>query len=244
MFKIIPAIDLKDGRCVQLVGGDPSKEIVNLKDPVDVAKMWIRKGAKMLHIVDLDGALKGKTKNFEIIKKISDLPVHIQSGGGIRSIDDVSNMLKYVDRVIIGTIAVRNPSIAKTLVQDFGDDRILISIDSKDDKVVTDGWQSESDLGPDIFVERFEDIGIRRFFYTNINMEGRMSGIDITPIKKILKSIKNKDTSLIVSGGISSIEDVSNLKKLGIGGVVIGSALYKGIVRLEDLLKLEEEEKR
>jgi len=240
MFKIIPAIDLKDGRCVQLVGGDPSKEIVSLENPVDVAKMWMERGAKTIHIVDLDGALKGKTENFEIIKQISDLPVHIQSGGGIRSIDDVSKMLKYVDRVIIGTLAIKDPSIAKRLVQDFGDERILISLDSKDDKVLIDGWKAKSELGPDILAKRFEELGIRRFFYTNVNVEGRMSGIDTKSVKKILESITNKDTSLIVSGGISSIDDVSCLKKLGVEGVVIGSALYKGILTLEDLLKLEE----
>ncbi|BDC36076.1 MAG: 1-(5-phosphoribosyl)-5-[(5-phosphoribosylamino)methylideneamino] imidazole-4-carboxamide isomerase [Candidatus Methanoliparum thermophilum] len=240
MFKIIPAIDLKDGKCVQLIGGDPSKEIISIEDPISIAKMWIEKGAKMLHIVDLDGALKGNIKNFEIIKRISTFPIRIQAGGGIRSIENVSNMLKYVDRVIIGTLAIRNPSITKTLVEKFGEDRIVISLDSKDGKVMMEGWQSKSRLGPDMFVKQFEDIGIRRFFYTNINMEGRMSGIDIKPIKKILESIKNKDTSLIVSGGISSIEDVSSLKKLGIEGVIIGSALYKGVVRLEDLLKLEE----
>ncbi|HIH78390.1 MAG TPA: 1-(5-phosphoribosyl)-5-[(5-phosphoribosylamino)methylideneamino]imidazole-4-carboxamide isomerase [Halobacteria archaeon] len=240
MFKIIPAIDLKDGRCVQLVGGDPSKEIVSLENPVDVAKMWIARGAKTIHIVDLNGALKGRTENFEIIKQISDLPVKIQSGGGIRSMDDVSNMLKYIDKVIIGTLAVRDPPIAKTLVKNFGEDRIVVSLDSKDEKVMMDGWQSKSDIGPDIFVKKFEDLGIRRFFYTNVNVEGRMSGIDIKPVKKILESIRDKDTTLMVSGGISSIDDVSRLKKLGVDGVVIGSALYKGILRLEDLLKLEE----
>jgi len=237
MFEVIPAVDIKDGACVQLVGGDPTKKIISLNDPFEVAKRWVEKGAKVLHVIDLDGAIGGERGNSKIIEKILELPVKVQLGGGIRRKEDASDLLRRVERIIIGTAAIKEPNIVKSLVEEFGGERIIVSLDSGGGKVLLNGWKTRSDFKPEELAKKFEEFGVERFLYTNVDVEGKMRGIDPAPIEKILNTIS---TSLIVAGGISSISEILYLKKLGVDGVILGSALYKGKIALEDALDIGE----
>ena len=237
MFEVIPAVDIKDGACVQLVGGDPTKKIISLNDPFEVAKRWVEKGAKVLHVIDLDGAIGGERGNSKIIEKILELPVKVQLGGGIRRKEDASDLLRRVERIIIGTAAIKEPNIVKSLVEEFGGERIIVSLDSGGGKVLLNGWKTRSGFKPEELAKKFEEFGVERFLYTNVDVEGKMRGIDPAPIEKILNTIK---ISLIVAGGISSISEISYLKKLGVDGVILGSALYKGKIALEDALDIGE----
>ena len=237
MFEVIPAVDIKDGACVQLVGGDPTKKIISLNDPFEVAKRWVEKGAKVLHVIDLDGAIGGERRNSKVIEKILELPVKVQLGGGIRRKEDASDLLKRVERIIIGTAAIKEPNIVKSLVEEFGGERIIVSLDSGGGKVLLNGWKTRSDFKPEELAKKFEEFGVERFLYTNVDVEGKMRGIDPAPIEKILNTIS---TSLIVAGGISSISEILYLKKLGVDGVILGSALYKGKIALEDALDIGE----
>ena len=246
MFEVIPAVDIKDGACVQLVGGDPTKKIISLNDPFEVAKRWVEKGAKVLHVIDLDGAIGGERRNSKVIEKILELPVKVQLGGGIRRKEDASDLLRRVERIIIGTAAIKEPNIVKSLVEEFGGERIIVSLDSGGGKVLLNGWKTRSDFKPEELAKKFEEFGVERFLYTNVDVEGKMRGIDPAPIEKILNTIKiiaNRrfvSTSLIVAGGISSISEILYLKKLGVDGVILGSALYKGKIALEDALDMGE----
>ena len=235
MFRIYPAVDIKGGKCVQLQQGDPSKVLFSVDDPVKVAEFWVEKGAKALHVIDLDGAFEGKLKNEDIILKIAEL-AEIQVGGGIRSIDIAEKLLKNgVNRVIVGTLALKEPEAVRKLAKDYPN-RVIISIDTRDDKVVVNGWRAKTELSPIEVAKLFDDLEVS-FLLTDVNVEGLMKGVRKEFIKEVVASLK-KD--VIVSGGVSSYEDAKLIKELGASGVVIGSALYLGKVKFEELLELEE----
>ena len=235
MFRIYPAVDIKGGKCVQLQQGDPSKVLFSVDDPVKVAEFWVGKGAKALHVIDLDGAFEGKLKNEDIILKIAEL-AEIQVGGGIRSIDIAERLLKSgVNRVIVGTLALKEPEAVRKLAKDYPN-RVIISIDTRDDKVVVNGWRAKTELSPIEVAKLFDDLEVS-FLLTDVNVEGLMKGVRKEFIKEVVASLKN---DVIVSGGVSSYEDAKLIKELGASGVVIGSALYLGKVKFEELLELEE----
>lgn len=234
---IIPAVDLKDGKCVQLVQGKPGSEQVVIDNPAEVAVDWQNKGAKRLHIVDLDGAL-GSGANLEIVREIKEKSsVPVQMGGGIRTIDDAKSLLDAgIDTVIIGTMAVKNPDVIKTLSDEYGSERICVSLDSKDNKVLTHGWQKTTDITPLEFAKIFEDKGAGSILFTNVDVEGLLDGIDLSAIEDL---IKNTEIPIIYSGGVTTLEDLATLHNLGADYVVIGSALYKGLIDFEDALKYQ-----
>lgn len=235
---IIPAVDLKNGKCVQLVQGEPGTEQVIIDNPDEVAVQWVNKGAKRLHIVDLDGAL-GSGENIGIVKKIvekSEVP--IQMGGGIRTVEDAKKLLDAgISTVIIGTMAIKHPEYITQLSEEYGSEKICVSLDSKDNKVVTHGWTEFTDKTPVEYAKIFEEKGAGSILFTNVDVEGLLKGVDLKPVKELLSNI---NIPIIYSGGITSLEDLRVLSELGTDFVVIGSALYKGLINFEDTLKFQD----
>ena len=235
---IIPAVDLKNGKCVQLVQGEPGTEQVIIDNPDEVAVQWVNKGAKRLHIVDLDGAL-GSGENIGIVKKIvekSEVP--IQMGGGIRTVEDAKKLLDAgISTVIIGTMAIKHPEYITQLSEEYGSEKICVSLDSKNNKVVTHGWTEFTDKTPVEYAKIFEEKGAGSILFTNVDVEGLLKGVDLKPVKELLSNI---NIPIIYSGGITSLEDLRVLSELGTDFVVIGSALYKGLINFEDTLKFQD----
>ncbi|MBO7718554.1 MAG: 1-(5-phosphoribosyl)-5-[(5-phosphoribosylamino)methylideneamino]imidazole-4-carboxamide isomerase [Methanosphaera sp.] len=235
---IIPAVDIKNAKCVQLVQGEPGTEQVIIDNPADVAVKWIDKGAKRLHIVDLDGAL-GSGQNIDIVKQIVEKStVPTQMGGGIRSIDDARKLLDVgIDTVIIGTMAIENPDIIEELSGEYGKQRICVSLDSKDNMVVTHGWTKSTDKTPLEYAKLFQKRGAGSILFTNVDVEGLLNGINLDVAENLISNI---GIPVIYSGGITSIEDIKSLKQINTEYVVIGSALYKGLIEFEDLLEYQD----
>lgn len=234
---IIPAVDLKNGKCVQLVQGEPGTEQVIIDNPDEVAMNWIQKGAKRLHVVDLDGAL-GSGENLNIVKKIIEKSqVPVQMGGGIRTLDDAKKLLDAgITTVIIGTMAIKNPEYIEQLSEEYGSERICVSLDSKDNKVLTHGWTEFTDKSPLEYAKIFEEKGAGSILFTNVDVEGLLKGIDLKPVKELLS---NLSIPIIYSGGITSLDDLKVLYDLGTDYVVIGSALYKGVINFEDTIQFQ-----
>lgn len=237
MFEVIPAVDLKDGRCVQLVQGRPDTELVSLPDPVSVACDWIDQGAKTLHLIDLDGAIHKKRRNAPIIERICQhCDASIQVGGGIRSIDDARDLLGIgVTRVIVSTAALQNPAFVQELSDNFGSEHIMVALDAARGEVVTEGWTRRSGLKPVDLGMKFEELGAGSILFTNIDTEGLLGGIDITPTAELVRSV---EIPVIASGGITTLSDIAAIKQIGAAGVVIGSALYLGRFTLEEAMKV------
>lgn len=239
IFEIIPAVDMKGGKCVQLVQGVPGSEIVSLDDPLAVALDWVEKGAKTLHLVDLDGAIEGERKNAPIIEKIvnacRNMGVSIQVGGGIRSFEDAASLLQLgVSRVILGTAALQNPELVKKLASTFGSSCVNVALDAKNGKISIKGWTEECAQTPVEMGKKFEELGAGSLLFTNIDTEGLMQGVNPVPTKELVESVS---IPVIASGGVSSLKDLKVLKETGAAGVVVGSALYTGKFTLEDAIK-------
>ncbi len=233
---IIPAIDLRKGRCVRLYQGDPEKETVYGDNPVEIALQWEQLGAKMLHLVDLDGAFTGLSENAKVIGSIGD-SVHIplQLGGGIRSREAAEKAISFgVSRVIIGTIAIKDSQLAKELIKEFGDG-IVVGIDARDGKVAVQGWTESSAVETIELAMRIEQWGVKEIIYTDIKKDGTMQGPSLDGLEEI---INQTSLQVIVSGGVSSREDLLSLKpyKKRVKGVIIGKALYTNQLTLPDAM--------
>ena len=234
---IMPAVDIKNGKCVQLVQGQPGSEMVEIENPENVAKHWEDLGAKNIHVIDLDGTING-VASFEVIKKIlKEITVPIQLGGGIRNIEYARQLLDLdIERLIIGTMGIQHPETIEKLSQEYGCDRIMISLDSKDDKVVIKGWQEKINKSPSEISQEFKDHGAGSILFTNVDVEGLLGGFYTEPVDKLKKSV---DLPIVYSGGITSIDDIIKLNKSGVEGIVIGSALYKDKINLTEALKYQ-----
>ena len=233
---ILPAIDIKNGKVVRLKQGDFNQETVYSDNPLEIAKQFEKNKAKWLHIVDLDGASLEKNRNIEIIKEIREnTSLSIQTGGGIRSKEDVKKLIDLgIDRVIIGTLAVKNPELLKKIVNKFGSEKILISIDARDGKVATSGWQEESELKVIDFAKKLEQMGIKYILYTDIKRDGMLSGPDVEGLKELKE---NTSLNIIASGGISSLKDIKKLNELSFYGVITGQALYTNQFNLKEAIE-------
>jgi len=233
---ILPAIDLKDGEVVRLKQGDFEEKTVYSSNPLKIAKGFAEAGAEWLHLVDLDGACAGESKNLKEIKKIAEnTKLKIQTGGGIRTRADLVKILDLgVKRVIIGTLAVKNPTLIAELVNEFGAESILISIDARSGKVATSGWKEESSRDMLDFAKEMEAIGVEYILYTDIERDGMLAGPDIEGLKKLKEQT---DLNIIASGGISSAEDLYKLDELGFYGAITGQAIYQGKIDLEEVIK-------
>ena len=237
-FQIYPAIDLRGGKCVRLFQGDYSQETVYGDSPVDMAKKFADAGAEWLHMVDLDGAKEGQRVNDGVVIDAAKLDLKVQVGGGIRTREDIAHYLDNgVSRVIIGSLAIREPEMVVGFIEEFGADRIVIGIDAKDGLAATEGW-TETSVQPASEVARFfVSKGARHFIYTDIATDGTLAGPNIEANQQL---VENGTAEVIVSGGIGSLEDVRNVKAAStassIGGVIIGKALYENRFSLEEAL--------
>ena len=235
---IFPAIDIKDGKCVRLIKGDFNQMTSYEKSPFDQAKIYFESGFKNIHIVDLDGALQGKSSNSNIIKEIiKNLKLKIQIGGGIRTIDDIDSWVKSgVDNVIIGTAAIENKNLLKTACEKFKN-KIALSLDVKDGFIFSSGWKKQTNILASDFLKEVQNFGISRIIYTDINKDGTKKGPNIKDTIELSSKFK---IPFIISGGISSIEDIKRIKSLNnsnIEGVIVGKSIYDGDIKINELAK-------
>lgn len=241
---LIPAIDMKDGQCVRLKQGDMDQTTVFGEDPAAMARSWVDKGARRIHLVDLNGAFAGKPKNEQAIRAVLKevgSEVDVQLGGGIRDLDTIERYLDAGLRyVIIGTAAVKNPGFLQDACTAFGG-HIIVGLDAKDGKVATDGWSKLTghevvDLG-----KKFEDYGVESIIYTDIGRDGMLSGINIEATVKLAQSLS---IPVIASGGLSNLEDIRKLctvEEEGVEGVICGRSIYSGDLDFEAAQALADE---
>lgn len=234
-FALFPAVDLRGGKCVQLVGGIPGTEIIVLDNPLNEAERWVSEGADHLHIIDLDGAIKGKRINASILSEIvRRLDLFIQVGGGIRTEEDVRSLLELgVDRVILGTAALENPDMVKELAKNYGSKRIMVALDVKGGKVTTEGWQKILNKRAVELGRLFQEKGAGSILFTNIDVEGQQKGIDVMPTRLLVEAVT---IPVVAAGGVTSVDDVLALRDIGAAGAVAGTALYTGKLNMQDAL--------
>jgi phosphoribosylformimino-5-aminoimidazole carboxamide ribotide isomerase len=240
-MKIIPAIDLKNQKCVRLVQGKIDKETIYSDNPVEMAVLFEKKGAKRLHIVDLDGAFSGEMINFEVIKKIRKaINIEIDVGGGIRTLETAEKLIDIgINKVIFGTVAVKSPLLIEKLVKKF-EDKITVGIDAKNGKVAISGWVGDTEILAKDLVKNMENIGVTEFIYTDISKDGMLTGPNFEETKNICDITKS---NIVASGGVSCIEDIKkliDLNKKNMIGVITGKAIYDGRLDLEEAIKLKQ----
>jgi phosphoribosylformimino-5-aminoimidazole carboxamide ribotide isomerase len=226
--KIIPAIDLKNGRCVRLLQGKEDQETVYEEDPVETALSFEEQGAEQIHLVDLDGAFRGESKNLEQVERIAQVvKVPLELGGGIRSLDDISRVFDLgVSLVIIGTIAVKNPKILEEAIQKF-ENQLILGLDAKDGKVAVSGWVEVTEFSDEEFANQWKLLGINRVIYTDIARDGMLTGPNLSSLRRMAISTGLKVTA---SGGVSSLDDLKQLAELerdGVDEVIVGKAIYE-----------------
>ena len=235
---IFPAIDIKDGKCVRLIRGDFNQMTSYEKSPFEQAKIYFENGFSNIHIVDLDGALRGKSSNSNVVKEIiKSFKLKIQIGGGIRTIDEVDSWVKSgVDKVIIGTAAVENKNFLKIACEKFKN-KIAVSLDVKDGLIFLSGWKKQTNILAVDFLKEIKNFGISRIIYTDINKDGTKKGPNIQDTIELSSKVK---IPFIISGGISSIEDIKKIKSLNnsnIEGVIVGKSIYDGDIKINELAK-------
>jgi phosphoribosylformimino-5-aminoimidazole carboxamide ribotide isomerase len=234
-MKVIPAIDLMNGQVVRLYKGDPNQKTVYSDDPTNVAKKWEDAGADMIHLVDLDATL-GLGTNFELIKKIvSSVSIPVEIAGGLRSESLILEALKIVDRVVVGTLAFKEPELLQKLLTKLGSEKLVISVDHKDGIIVTHGWQSNTDISLIDSMNEFLGVGFTEFLLTNVNRDGTLEGPDLEFLEEACSLDK---ANVIASGGISNIDDIPKVKEKNAWGVILGKALYENKISIEETKKL------
>jgi phosphoribosylformimino-5-aminoimidazole carboxamide ribotide isomerase len=236
---IFPAIDIKDGVCVRLIKGD-FRQITSYENtPIDQARTYFKNGFNNIHIVDIDGALHGRPVNSILIKEIiTKVKAKIQIGGGIRTIDDISRWIEMgIDRVVMGTAAVENTELLETACNKF-QNKIAVSLDVKDGFIALSGWKRQTNISAIDFIKKIQNFGVSRIIYTDINRDGTKQGPNIEDTVELSSKAK---IPLVISGGVSSLEDIKKIKSLSnsnIEGVIIGKAIYDGDIKINDLAKL------
>ena len=234
-FQIIPAIDIRGGKCVRLLQGDYAQETVYGDDPLQMAHQWASQGAGRLHIVDLDGARDGQSANFEIIARIaSELSIPLQVGGGLRTQQALDDLLDAgVERCVIGTQAAKDTRWAEETFAIYAD-AVILGIDARDGKVAVSGWQETSQLDAVTFARYMEEAGCMRIIFTDIARDGMLSGPNLEAMAGMAGAV---EIPVIASGGVAGAAHVAALREVdGLEGVIIGKALYDGKVTLQDLL--------
>ena len=230
-MKIIPAIDLMEGTVVRLYKGNPNKKTIYSDNPLDIAKKWEASGADMLHLVDLDATL-GMGSNFEILRNLAkSVDIPIQIAGGLRDEKIIENALEFAQRVVIGTLAFKDKTTLGKLLSIHGNKKLVISVDHNDGMIVVNGWQQTTKTLLLDAVNEFVEIGFSEYLSTNISRDGTLQGPDLKSLQEINKI---NTVNLIVSGGISSIEDIINVKETNPFGVILGKALYENQITIEE----------
>ena len=235
-MEIIPAIDLKAGRCVRLYQGDYEKETVYSDDPVSVSLRWQREGASRLHVVDLDGAASGELANLEVIKAIStQVNIPVQVGGGVRTLEAAKTLLGIgADRVVLGTVAVQAPDLVARLCNEHGGERVVVAVDARDGRVAIKGWTENTSVTASEMVERMEDLGVVRFLYTDISRDGTLTLPNFEAIQEL---VEHTSWPIMASGGISSTEHIARLSAIGAEGAILGRSLYTGDIDLGSAIR-------
>ncbi len=234
---VIPAIDIKGGKCVRLTQGQYDKETVYAENPSQVALRWQNKGAKYLHVIDLDGALEGKTINFKVIQEMTmDLMIPFQYGGGLRDLESVEKALSLgADRVILGTMACESEEFLEEAMREFKK-HVIVSIDAKGGLVAVNGWTESTSMDAVVLAKKMKKMGVSAIVYTDIMQDGMLKGPNFQAIEHLADSVK---MPIIASGGVSRKEDIQRLKTLeykGVIGAIVGKALYTGDIKLEEVI--------
>ena len=232
---LFPAIDIRGGKCVRLTQGDYDQETVYHDSPTSMAQQWEREGGEFIHVVDLDGAKSGDTPNMNAIRDlVQGVNVPVQVGGGVRTMEKVTQHIENgVSRVIIGTAAIEDPEFLKEAVAKYGD-KIAVSIDARGGYVATDGWTETSTTKATDLIQELEAIGVKTVVYTDILKDGMMQGPNMEELKEIdeMTSI-----DIIASGGVSTEQNIRDLRAMGLYGAIIGKALYEGALSLQKLIE-------
>ena len=231
-MQILPAIDLRGGKCVNLVQGIATQETVFSDAPVEMALRWQAEGAEYLHLVDLDGAFQNESENIDIVGEIvASLEIPVQLGGGIRSMERLDTVVALeVDRAILGTIALKQPDFVKQACAKYGE-RVAVGIDAKDGMVATEGWLEVSQKSAVEFAREMAEV--QTFIYTDIKSDGMLKGPNVDATADIIKAVS---ANVIGSGGVTSLADIEALKQIGASGAIIGRALYTGDLTLRDAI--------
>jgi phosphoribosylformimino-5-aminoimidazole carboxamide ribotide isomerase len=234
-MRIIPAIDIIEGKCVRLTQGDYQQKKIYNENPLDVAKSFQDAGLEYLHLVDLDGAKAGKITNWKVIEDISrNTTLQVDFGGGIKTDEEVQNLFDVgVKQINLGSIAVKNPEKVNTWIEKYTPEKIILSADVKDEMIATHGWTENSGLSIRDFIEQYLDKGIAYVTCTDISMDGTLKGPNVDLYNKLLNIFPA--IKLIASGGVSIFQDILTLKSIGVDGVIIGKAIYEGKIDLKDL---------
>lgn len=234
-MELIPAIDLIDGKCVRLYQGDYTQETVYADDPVQVALRWENLGASRVHIVDLDGARSGNPDNLSVVKRIvSAVGVPVQMGGGVRTLDSARRIIDAgVQRVMLGTIAVRDPQMVQSACAELGSESVVVAVDSRDGQVAISGWTSASQIQATDLVTSMMEAGVQTFLSTDISRDGTLSGPNYDLMHDL---VQVAGRGIIAAGGIASIQHLQRLTDTGVGAAVIGKALYTADIDLHEAL--------
>lgn len=237
---IYPAIDIRQGRVVRLLYGDPNLESVYGDDPVAMAQKWRDAGAEWVHIVNLDGTLGAETTIFDTVCQIAHLGLSVQFAGGLRNFDAAQQAIDAgAERVVFGTLLVKQPELAAEAVQKFGAERVVVALDAKGGQVTTHGWQEKSTWSPIELGQRLAADGIRHALYTDVDKDGDLSGVNVESTAALADAT---GLQVIASGGVAKLDDIRALKATGkIAGVIIGRALYAGVFDLHDVIKMVNE---
>ena len=233
-MKIIPAIDIIDGKCVRLSKGDYDTKKIYHENPLEIAKQYETHGIQYLHLVDLDGAKAKTIKNLKTLEMLaSQTNLIIDFGGGIKTRESLESAFNAgANQITIGSIAVENPQLCEEWVNEFGSEKLILGADCLDRKIKTSGWLTDSDLDVLEFIQSYESKGIREVICTDISKDGMLEGPSFELYKEILK---HSEIALIASGGISSLQDLEDLRQLGCSGAIIGKAIYEGKISLQEL---------
>lgn len=237
MFELIPAVDIKGGKCVRLYQGKADREKVYFGNPVEVAKRWKEQGAKRIHVVDLDGAFEGAPKNIRIVEEIvKSISIPVQFGGGVRTLEALDRLFEIgIDRVIVGTAAVGNPELFSKMVKTYPK-KIVLGIDAKNGMVTTKGWVEVTKFSAIELANTYESMDIWGFVYTDISRDGTLTSPNFEEIEKFAGNVKKP---VIASGGVSKLNDILKLSRIdNVVGAIVGKALYEGRVSLKECLKL------
>ncbi len=240
---IFPAIDIRDGKCVRLFKGDFAQETVFSDKPAEMAQKWESQGAEFLHLVDLDGALAGKSCNLDTVKDIlAAVNIPVELGGGIRTLENIDEVLALgVRRVILGSVAVRNPALVKEACAKYGD-RIVVGIDAKDGIVAVDGWGVSGDVEVTALAKEMKKAGVKTIIYTDISRDGTLAGVNVEATAKLARE---SGVNIVASGGVKSTADIEALKpyeKDGIEGVIVGKSIYMGTLDLQQAIEIAAKE--
>ncbi|AAN58947.1 1-(5-phosphoribosyl)-5-[(5-phosphoribosylamino)methylideneamino]imidazole-4-carboxamide isomerase [Streptococcus mutans] len=238
-MQILPAIDIKNGHAVRLVKGDFEQETVVNDNVLDQASIFMEAGIQYIHVVDLDGALEGRAANRDLIAKIKEMTgLAIEVGGGIRTIEQIEDYLSVgINRVIIGSMAVKHPQFVKEALDKFGSDKIVVGIDAKNGMVATEGWLETSTVDYISLALEMEKMGVRLLIYTDVDRDGTLTGPNFEHYEKLIAHLTS--AKVIASGGIHALSDLQQLEKIGVAGTIVGKAYYNGDISLKELREFE-----